>query len=183
MTQAEPRRQLNLPRSELRLWILSNVIGWGTSASAPHVAAIAALLMDSAPNATPAQIRNALTKGAIDLGPAGRDSIFGWGRVDALSANGRLDSDSDGTINSSDADDDNDGMSDTFEVANGFQPLNAADATLDADSDGFTNLEEFQTGSNPTDPDDPGETGEPSEPASVASQVNSLPWLMQLLMD
>ena len=67
-------------------------IFFGTSASAPHVAAIAALLMDSAPNATPAQIRQALTRGAIDLGPAGRDNIFGWGRVDALSANGMLDS-------------------------------------------------------------------------------------------
>ena len=41
---------------------------FGTSASAPHVAAIAALLKHSTPSATPAQIRNALTSGAVDLG-------------------------------------------------------------------------------------------------------------------
>ncbi len=59
---------------------------FGTSAAAPHVAAIAALLKHSAPSATPAQIRNALTSSAVDLGPAGRDNTYGWGRVDALAA-------------------------------------------------------------------------------------------------
>ena len=59
---------------------------FGTSASAPHVAAIAALLKHSAPSATPVQIRNALTSGAVDLGPAGRDDTYGLGRVDAFAA-------------------------------------------------------------------------------------------------
>ncbi len=63
---------------------------FGTSAAAPHVAGVAALLVESAPTATPARIRNALTRGAVDLGVSGRDNTFGWGRVDALKANNRL---------------------------------------------------------------------------------------------
>ena len=63
---------------------------FGTSAAAPHVAGIAALLVESAPTATPARIRNALTRGAVDLGVSGRDNTFGWGRVDALMANNHL---------------------------------------------------------------------------------------------
>ena len=61
---------------------------FGTSASAPHIAAIAALLKQAAPSATPAQIRDALTSTAVDLGPAGRDNTYGWGRADALAAVG-----------------------------------------------------------------------------------------------
>ena len=59
---------------------------FGTSAAAPHVAAVAALLQDKRPRATPQQIRDLLTEGAVDLGPVGFDSTFGHGRVDALNA-------------------------------------------------------------------------------------------------
>lgn len=59
---------------------------FGTSASAPHIAAIAALVKQGAPSATPTDIRNALTSSAVDLGSAGRDSTFGWGRADARAA-------------------------------------------------------------------------------------------------
>ncbi len=58
----------------------------GTSASAPHAAGIAALLMDRFPAASPGKIRDALTGSAIDLGGTGRDNTFGSGRVDALAA-------------------------------------------------------------------------------------------------
>jgi subtilisin family serine protease len=58
----------------------------GTSASAPHAAAIAALLLEANPSLTFEQIRNALTSTAIDLGPAGPDTVFGHGRIDALAA-------------------------------------------------------------------------------------------------
>ncbi len=61
---------------------------FGTSASAPHIAAIAALLKQAAPSATPAQIRDALTSTAVDLGPMGRDDTYGWGLADALAAVG-----------------------------------------------------------------------------------------------
>ena len=63
------------------------------------------------------------------------------------------DNDADGLADALDPDDDNDGMTDTFELANSFDPFNPADADLDADLDGFTNLEEFQAGTDPHDSD------------------------------
>ena len=54
---------------------------YGTSAAAPHAAAIAALLRSAKPTATPAQIRQALTSTAIDIGPAGYDNVTGFGIV------------------------------------------------------------------------------------------------------
>jgi Bacterial TSP3 repeat len=47
---------------------------------------------------------------------------------------------------------DQDGMDDAWEVANGFDPSNRADAIEDADGDGFTNLQEYLAGTNPHDP-------------------------------
>ena len=58
----------------------------GTSAAAPHVAGVAALLLEVAPTATPGQVRRALRNSAEGLGPAGRDKKFGKGLVDALAA-------------------------------------------------------------------------------------------------
>ena len=54
---------------------------YGTSAAAPHAAAIAALLLSGKPTATPAQIRSALVSSAIDLGPAGFDTVTGSGVI------------------------------------------------------------------------------------------------------
>ncbi|MBI2487095.1 MAG: S8 family serine peptidase [Deltaproteobacteria bacterium] len=58
----------------------------GTSAAAPHVAGVVALLLDKNPNLTPAQTANILGDTAIDLGQGGFDDIFGFGRVDAFDA-------------------------------------------------------------------------------------------------
>lgn len=58
----------------------------GTSGSAPHVAGVAALILSKNPGLTPDQVRGALEDTAVDLGPAGTDNIFGFGRVDALAA-------------------------------------------------------------------------------------------------
>ncbi len=52
-----------------------------------------------------------------------------------------------------DTDDDNDGIPDTFELNQGLDPFNAADASQDPDNDGLTNLEEFELGSDPNQPD------------------------------
>ncbi|HEY3464967.1 MAG TPA: S8 family serine peptidase [Amycolatopsis sp.] len=54
---------------------------FGTSAAAPHAAAIAALLLSGKPTATPAQIRTALVSSAIDLGAAGFDTVTGNGVI------------------------------------------------------------------------------------------------------
>jgi hypothetical protein len=54
---------------------------FGTSAAAPHAAAIAALLWSYAPGLTPAQIRTVLTGTALDVNPVGVDPDTGYGVV------------------------------------------------------------------------------------------------------
>lgn len=56
----------------------------GTSASAPHIAAVAAQIWGAHPDFSAEQVRTALYYSAIDLGDSGRDNIFGYGRADAL---------------------------------------------------------------------------------------------------
>ena len=59
-----------------------------------------------------------------------------------------LDTDHDGIGNNADTDDDNDGISDSLEIANGLNPLNASDAEADFDHDGFSNAIEISIGTN-----------------------------------
>ncbi|MCZ7599533.1 MAG: FG-GAP-like repeat-containing protein [Gammaproteobacteria bacterium] len=67
------------------------------------------------------------------------------------------DADGDGIGDNADLDDDNDGMSDVYEEANGLDPLDPGDAAPDADHDGYTNLEEHDAGTDPQDfADNPG---------------------------
>merc|ERR1712045_626595 len=51
----------------------------GTSMATPHVSGVALVLWSKAPAATNAQIRAALTDGAIDLGDPGYDIYYGHG--------------------------------------------------------------------------------------------------------
>lgn len=53
------------------------------------------------------------------------------------------------------ADSDGDGMDDGYEVRNGLSPNNPADARLELDGDGLTNVEEYRQNSNPFNIDDP----------------------------
>ena len=62
----------------------------GTSMATPHVSAVAALVWSRNLNCTAAQLRNSLNKSAQDLGPAGRDTKFGFGLVQAKSADTRI---------------------------------------------------------------------------------------------
>jgi len=58
------------------------------------------------------------------------------------------DTDSDGLPDITDSDDDNDGLPDNFEINNALDSLNSADASLDYDNDGLTNLAEYSLGTN-----------------------------------
>jgi len=56
----------------------------GTSAAAPHVAGLCALAWSARPDLTASALRAALVSSAVDLGVAGRDNIYGWGRADGI---------------------------------------------------------------------------------------------------
>ena len=59
----------------------------GTSASAPHMAACIALMIEAANGTKTAQeIRDALYSSAVDVGDVGFDDVFGNGRVDCYEA-------------------------------------------------------------------------------------------------
>ena len=72
--------------------IFSSVLGsgyatWdGTSMATPMVAGVVALIKSAHSGYTPAQVEQAMFSTAKDLGSFGKDTVFGWGRINAWGA-------------------------------------------------------------------------------------------------
>ena len=60
----------------------------GTSMATPHVSGVTGVLWQLFPGSTASSIRSRLDAAVDDLGPAGRDSTFGFGRVNLCKAAG-----------------------------------------------------------------------------------------------
>ncbi len=58
----------------------------GTSMATPHIAGVAALLLDANDNLTVAQMDSLMEVTALELGAGGKDNTYGAGRVDAYQA-------------------------------------------------------------------------------------------------
>jgi subtilisin family serine protease len=54
---------------------------YGTSAAAPHVAGVSALIRQQYPSYSPQQIKSYLESNALDLGASGKDTVYGSGLV------------------------------------------------------------------------------------------------------
>ncbi|WP_440963302.1 S8 family serine peptidase [Massilia sp. GER05] len=78
---------------DTNIWTTNNSLGYsawnGTSFSAPVTAGVAALMMAARPDLGGDTIESLLYSTAVDLGAAGRDPMFGYGRVDAATARHR----------------------------------------------------------------------------------------------
>ena len=59
---------------------------WGTSLASPVVAGVVSLMMSARPALGNTQVESLLYASSVDLGTAGRDSYYGWGRVNAAAA-------------------------------------------------------------------------------------------------
>lgn len=58
----------------------------GTSMAAAHISGVAALILQANPELTPDALRDILLGTARDIGPPGRDDMYGAGEADALAA-------------------------------------------------------------------------------------------------
>ena len=84
--------------------------GSGTSMSCPHIAGLAGLLFAQNNSRSNADIRAIIEQTADDLGAAGWDRYYGWGRINvykALTYTSPIDNDNDGYNSDNDCDDNN----------------------------------------------------------------------------
>jgi subtilisin family serine protease len=83
-----PEVELAAPGVDIKstYWYGAYGLGSGTSMACPHVAGAAALVWAAEPSLTPEQVRLRLRQTAEDLGPVGRDNLYGYGLVNAAAA-------------------------------------------------------------------------------------------------
>ncbi len=140
------------------------VIGWtpgdfkmnfgGTSAATPLAAGIAALVLSVNPSLTATEIRDLLRRstdqiGGVIYGVNGTHPEYGFGRLNARKAveNALAMSGAESLT----IDTDGDGLPDFWERANALNASDPLDAARDDDGDGFTNLQEYLAGTDPSD--------------------------------
>ena len=114
---------------------------FGTSASTPLAAGAAALIKSAHPEFGPEALFSDMETNAQDLGDAGKDNLYGWGGINLILDSGSIDPDQD-----------NDGLPDAWENRYGFD-TSLNDSAEDPDNDGYTNLMEYTSKTNPMDAD------------------------------
>lgn len=170
--------------------VASNVtIAAGASVSAPfNITGVDDLVIDGTQTVTFTATATATAHidGTDDLDVNDDDDLDGDGVAKAIDncpaiANAdQADFEGDGMGNVCDLDDDGDGMPDSYEIANGLNAFNSFDRDADEDRDGFTNLEEFQFGTDPNlaDADDDNN----GIPDIVDIRLRAIAPIMQLLL-
>jgi hypothetical protein len=72
------------------IWTTNKALGYsawnGTSFASPVSAGVAGLVMATRPDLSAEEVESLLFKTSVDLGAAGRDPVFGYGRVNAAAA-------------------------------------------------------------------------------------------------
>ncbi len=112
------------------------------------------LKITNSSNTFPARFDNSVTgtRSWTDSNGTGSFTLFSSGELNQHLLMG-TDTNGDGVSDAQDDDDDGDGITDVFEIANGLDPLDDTDATIDTDADGLSNLAEFIAGTDPNDND------------------------------
>ena len=95
----------------------------------------------------------------------------------------QADFEGDGIGDACDPDTDGDSLPNDYELANGLDPFNSLDRDADPDADGFTNLEEFEFGTDPQLPDsDVDANGIPDSVETAQNNAPFLPAILDLLL-